>query len=246
MLIAMLALFGTLVGIMLIIWLTSRVFASQTAVPVELEEIGTTEEGSLGGSMELDSPDMEEPLEDVEPAETLAAVADAVASKLSMLDRARRGSGSGSGGGGGRRGKPRRWEVRFPEGLTTKAYGRMLDSFGIEMGVIEPGGNVAYAKNFGGPNPTIRTGPREAEKRYYLTWRRGNLRAADEELLMRAGISAKGKIILKFLPRELELHLIQLKNTKAGARKNKIYKTVFGVTSDGSKYKFYVLSQQYK
>lgn len=245
MLIAMLVLFGTLVGIMLIIFLTSRIWAAQTAVPVELEEIGTTDDGALGGSMELDSPETEEPLEDIEPAETLAAVADAVASKLSMLDRARRGSGTGSGGGAGRRGKPLRWEVRYPEGGDANSYARVLDFFNIEIGVVQPGGQVAYAKGFSGGKPATRTGASDAEKRVYL-FERGNLRAADELLLSRAGINAQGKIILKFITPELQAHLRELERTKAGSQADRIYKTIFGITSDGSEYKFYVLDQRYK
>ena len=245
MLIAMLVLFGMLAGIMVTVFLTSRLWVQNVAVPVEEQAISDSD-SPYEGSADLDIP-AEDPLDKVEPAETLAAVADAIANKLSMLDRKGKGHGTGDGRGGGGKGKPRRWEIRYPEGMTTKTYGRLLDYFQIELGVVEPGGKVSYAKNFSGGNPTKRTAASDgSEKRYYFWERSKNLRPAKEELLARAGVNAQNKIILEFITKKLENHLIQLKDTKAGTRKDKIYKTVFGVTSDGNGWKFYVLSQRYK
>ena len=245
MLIAMLVLFGSLAGIMVVVWLTSRIFVVPIAVEVKDQPIANSD-NALPGSADLDTP-AEDPLDKTEPAETLAAVADAVANKLSMLDRKSKGNGKGDGRGGGGGGKARRWEIRYPEGMTTKTYGKLLDHFKIELGVVQPGGKVAYAKNFSGGNPTARTAASDGtEGRYYFWERSKNLRPAKEALLAQAGIGAKGKIILEFISKDLEGQLIQLMNTKAGTRKDKIYKTIFGVIPDGNGYKFYVLDQRYK
>ena len=47
LLLSMVILVGTVVSVLLIIWLTNQIWARQPAVPVVLEEIGTGE-GSLG------------------------------------------------------------------------------------------------------------------------------------------------------------------------------------------------------
>ena len=196
MLLALVIVIGVLVAILLIIWLTNQIFSGQAAIPVVMEDIGTGE-GQLGEGSELAVPDEE--VQEYEPQDTLAVVADAVASKFAMLDNPRFGSGSGSGGGGGKKGKPRRWEVRFAKGNTLSNYAKQLDFFGVELGVLMPGNKVAYVRNLSATRPEKRVGPRDAEKRYYLTWRRGDLQQADRDLLARAGVSSEGKLILKFL-----------------------------------------------
>ncbi|MEA1950994.1 MAG: hypothetical protein U9N87_06385, partial [Planctomycetota bacterium] len=94
--------------------------------------------------------------------------------------------------------------------------------------------------------PKKRIGPTDQEKRYYLTWRRGNLQEADRELLNKAGIDPGRSPIFKFLPREVEAQLYGLEQSKAGNRNKKIRMTRFGLLPDGDGYKFYVLRQNYR
>jgi len=245
MLLALLILIGAVVAILLIVWLTNRIFASQAAIPVVMEEIGTGD-GAVGGSMELDTPEMDETdFEELEPQETLATVADAVASKAAMLHGGSGGKGTGS-GRAGKKGKPRRWEVRFTKGNTVKGYAQQLDFFGIELGVLLPGGKIAYASNLAKSKPDRREGPAEAENRYYLTWRQGDLVEADRTLLSRAGIEVGNRIILKFLPPKLEAHLVSLERSHAGRDAGSIFKTRFGIRPDGGGFAFYVMDQTYK
>ena len=253
MLIAVLVLVGSAVGILLVVWLSLQALGSHTAVPVQFEEIGTGE-GSLGDSEEFDTPASEETeFEEPEVEQTLAAVADAVALQAATLDDPaltdQLSSTSGRGGSGrtpGRGGRPGRavnWEIVFPEGATLESYARQLDFFGIELGVLLPGDQVAYAYHLAQEKPDSRTGPRAAEKRFYLTWRRGDLEKADRELLTRAGIASEGKTVLKFLPTQTEQALAALERTKAGAELKNVRKTRFGVRSSGSGYAFYVIDQ---
>jgi len=267
MLLALLALIGTTVLLMLILWLSSRIFASQAAVGVVLEDIGTGD-GGLSGGMELDAPPAEElgmetDLEEPALEQTLAAIADAVASQVALLEdpalteemlSGKGGStgdgrvpGLGSGPGG--TGRARHWEVQFPPGNTIDGYAQQLDYFGIELGVMVPGtdgARVIYASRFSQRAPVRREAPTDQEKRAYLTWRTGGLEQADRELLGWANISAEGKLILKFLPPELEQELLQMEHARAGDKAKRIRTTYFGIRPEGGGYKFYVIDQTYK
>jgi len=256
-LLALVVLIGAAVLGLLIVWLSSRIFTGQVAVPVVLEEIGTGG-GPLGEGTELEIPsaetlDQEEPLLE----ETLAAVADAVAARQAVLadpalseDLESRGGAKGRRGGDGlgdgTGGQRRRWEVRFAKGNTLLGYARQLDFFGIELGVLAPEGKVEYASNLSDPKPKRRTRPAKEEKRYYLTWRTGGLREADVELLRRAGIATEGCLILKFLPGELEAKLASMEKSRAGDQSGNVRATRFGVSPAGAGYKFYVMDQTYE
>jgi hypothetical protein len=256
MLIALLVLVGASVLTLLIMRLTSRIFAAQAAVPVVLEQIGDGG-GALGDSMEMEAPSLEETdLEQPELTDTLSAVTDAIAAQAAVLENPAlyaemnqkgggRGDGRMAGSGGGRPGRPRQWEFRFPEGNTVDTYARQLDFFGIELGVLMPGNKVEYAFNLSRGRPDRRTGPADQEKRYYLTWRRGGLQEADRELLDRAGIAPEGRLILKFVPPELEAQLLGLERAKAGDDVDRIAATYFGVLPEGAGFRFYVMDQRY-
>ena len=264
MLIALLILLGVIVAMLFLIWLGSQIFAGQAAVPVELVDIGTGE-GAPGEGMMLDTPDAEEVGEEIEIEEqplkeTLETIANAVAAREPQLDdpslveRARRrggsrGTGHGLGGGGGTGrglGQSRGWEIAFDKGSTLETYARQLDFFRIELGVLLPDNKVQYAANLATATPTVRVGPADQEKRYYLTWRRGELQQADKELLAKAGIAAEGKLILKFLPPDVEATLMQLEKMNAKARGDPVRSTRFGVRTEGNGFSFYVIEQTYK
>jgi hypothetical protein len=263
MLIALLILIGSATLLMLILWLTSRIFAGQPPVPVLLQDI-TEGDGSLGGGMELDAPDadqigLETDLEEPMLEETLAAVADVIASNAAILDNpaltdqietgrggstGRGGTGRGYGTGPGT-GRGRHWEVRFSR-ASLNEYAAQLDAFGIEIGVVQPGNRVEYASRLSQNRPQSRAGPADQDKRYYLTWRRGELEQFDRQLLDRAGIEHQGRLIVKFLPPQVESQLVQLERDKAGAEADDVRATYFGVRRTGGNYTFYVIDQTYR
>ncbi len=257
MLLALVILIGMVVFVLLVIWLTNQFSFSQAAVPVELVELGSGE-GPLGGGMELAEP-IDEEIELEEPAveQTLAVIADAVALKTVQLDnpalgsRAGPGTGGGPGGSGGGTGTgsgaSRHWEVRFIKGNTLETYARQLDFFEIELGVLRPGNKVLYALNLTKQKPDTRTGNADEEKRYYLTWRSGELQQADRELLARAGIQSSGHIILKFLPPELEARLAGMEKARAGRHADNIRKTRFEVNvARAGGYDFFIVDQSFR
>jgi len=264
MLLALLILLGTAVLLLLAIWLTNQIFLGQIAVPVEFMELGEGD-SQLGGGMELEGPTDEEIGEETdfeEPAvqDTLAAIADAVGAQAAMLadpaltDQMKSGKGGGSrgdgrtagSGSGSGSGVHRHWEVRFIEGNTLNTYARQLDFFGIELGVLMPENKVIYVAGVSAPQATVRSGPADQEKRYYLTWRGGDLQQADRELLARAGVESKGRIILKFLPPPLEARLAAMEKARADSMNEKARRTRFGVRAEGAGYAFYIMDQSYR
>ncbi len=247
MVLAAVLLVGAAVLILLALWLTSRLFLGQAAVPVVLEQIGSSD-SPLSDQRDLDSPELDQ-TDLVEPqmTERLAAVADAVASQSAMFGDPSPGEAASPGGGGGMRGgTERRWELTFMQGNTLETYARQLDFFKIELGVLEPGNRVAYAYNLAKAKPDTRIGPADAEKRYYLTWRGGELVEADRQLLARAGIESQGRVILKFLPPEVEAQLAQLEKVHAGGEVDRLRRTRFGIGPHGSGYRFRVIDQAFQ
>ena len=229
-----------------------------------------------GGGTDLDQPAANEVVQETnlrqpELKETLSMVASAVQDRAdllddpAMIDRANPGRGGGTGGGigtgrgagigpgtgtgaggDGSRGPPRRWELRFPRDNTLEAYAKQLDFFGIELGVLLPGNKVQYAYNLSKAQPDQRTGAADQDKRYYLTWRRGELEQADRELLARAKVDCQDRLILKFLPVEIEKLLASLAKARAGNSAAGVPTTVFGLRAEGNGYAFYVIEQTFR
>ena len=53
--------------------------------------------------------------------------------------------------------RPRNWEVNFQKGSTLDDYARQLDFFGIEIGIVQPGGKIDYAFHLAKPKPDTRS-----------------------------------------------------------------------------------------
>jgi hypothetical protein len=262
MLLALLILIGSVVMIMLIAWLTSRIFVPQAAVPVELADF-EGDDGPAGGGqtpeppnpeeiqeMEIEEPVVEEVLKDVAtvvkqiPKLDDPLIAHKETTGMGFGHGEGRGRGDGKGDGSGGRG--RRWEVHFNKGATLDVYAKQLDFFKIELAALLPDGRVAYAYNLSKRKPDVRYEQADKESRYYLTWRKGTLEDADKQLLQRAGIPLGEYIILKFLPPKLEAELQAMERAYAGVDPKNIRRTRFGVRSEGNGYAFYIIEQTYK
>ncbi|MBX3414777.1 MAG: hypothetical protein KF708_18965 [Pirellulales bacterium] len=153
------------------------------------------------------------------------------------------GWGSGSGPGGGGRSRAERWEIFYQDGGTLEEYARQLDFFKVELGVIGGTAEVQYAYNLTKPIPDKRTGPGQDEKRLYMSWRKGSLLQADQELLTRAGISHTGRIVVQFYPAETENLLARAERDFRGLEASRIRKTRFGVRPSKTGFEFFVLDQ---
>lgn len=256
MIVALLYLIGFIVVLLFLLWLTTRASTATTQIEVEyLDEL-------IGGDPSLgDGRDFEEPgVEDIQDLATptsedlLTAVTDVASTTLASADstpgEVSQGSGSGDprqAGEGGDASVPRweRWEVRFSSTSLSK-YAEQLDSFGIELAAIGGREEVDYASQLSKIKPTLRTGMGSAERRMYMSYRNGQLKEFDRQLLQRAGIGTQGRTMLQFYPRNIEAQLATLERKKAGGRPLKaIRKTVFSVKKSGPGYRFEVLEQQY-
>jgi len=265
-LIALLILIGLGVGLLLFVYFTSRIFVPQQAVPVTIQQVGGgTENGVIGESKQLDSPDpqqvaQETDLREPELQKTLETVTAAVATRKAELvdpnfvDEAQRRSGPrtkgtgsqvGRGQGDGLSGYPpaQRWEIRFSEGNTLEGYAKELAFFNIELGVLGSTNQVVYVTNLAKSKPDQRVGQRDKEDRLYMSWRAGKLRDADRELCQRAGVATEGRLIVQFYPAQVEQQLLQLEKKFAGRDASQIRRTRFGVRAAGKGFEFYVIDQ---
>ena len=269
MLIALLVLIGVAVVLLLSVWLSLKIFVPQQAIPVIMDNLGGgREDGVVGESLEIDSPDpqqiaQETDLQEPQLQETVAMVLDAAAIIQADLDDPQiseevetggKGSSQGTGtqiglggGGGPGSGFPRaqRWVIQFQEGSSPQTYGAQLQFFGIELGAIANTNQIEYAYNLGKPKPDRRTGPGTAEKRLYFSWKDGTLKEADRQLMTAAGINTAGKILVQFYPPDTENLLAYLEEKFANRKGAEIRRTRFGVRPGGKGYTFYVIDQSY-
>lgn len=255
MLIALLILGGGGVAVLLGLWLSGQVFGRPTAVPVSLVPVGdgagTSEDDPFdpnvlepGMEFETDEPSILESLESVIDviSDRADLYSDVAPGDDLLTPGARRGDGRTKGSGTGLAGQARRWEVRFEQG-TTDQYAAMLDFFGIELGVLMPGGKVRCVSRLSSDRPVVREIDSSDEKRYYLTRLKGDTENADRELLAKANVPSEGRLILKLLPPELERELAEMERRRAGDRvvKGSFYRVV----PDGTKYRFDLYYQVY-
>lgn len=263
LLIALLALVGLGVAGLVVIIYTSRVFARQEPVPVEMEQLAGRGDHSMGLERDPEPLGVEDvpALQEPQLQAALAAVSDVVADTQARLDdatfdgapQASRGSGRGDNRAAGRGAEgieekvPRanRWEIHFDAG-NLKEYARQLDAFGVELAVLDKSGVVHYALHFTKPKPDRKSKSPELEDRLYMSWRGGALQAADRQLLARAGIEVGERIMLQFYPAATENELaLREKQYARGRDVNEIRKTIFGVRRKGDGFEFFVIDQRY-
>jgi hypothetical protein len=259
---------GVTVSALVVIWFTNKVFVRHTAVPVVMENIGGgVDNGVVGESMMIDAPDLTEiareaDLPDPHIPETLAAITDAVGLRSAELDDPAltddwdEGGGGrsvgdgrvpGKGSGNGEPGVPRaqRWEITFPKGNTLEEYARQLDHFGIELAAIGVTRRIEYVSDVAQKKPKLRAGPGQDEQRLYMSWRQGDLAEADRELLEKAGVQTDGKIVVQFIPPDLENTLARLELDYRDRAATEIRKTHFALRGTRDNYEFYVTDQTY-
>lgn len=255
--VAMLYLLGCVVFLLFLLWLTTRATTATQQIEVEyLPEL-------MGGEPALgEGRDFEEPgVEDIQDLATpdaddlLAAVTEvastALASANALDGEVSQGQGAGDrrrAGEGGDVSVPRweRWEIQFTSTSLTK-YAEQLESFGVELAATGGGHEkVDYASKLTLPSPQARQATGREEKRLYMSYRNGRLKAFDEQLLQRAGIPTAGRTLLQFYPRSVEAQLAALELQRAANRPIRdVAKTVFAVRSAGAGYRFEVIDQQY-
>ncbi|MEX0794293.1 MAG: hypothetical protein WD045_14250 [Pirellulaceae bacterium] len=262
MLVSLLVLVGLGVGILFLIFLTTRSWKRNIAIPVIIEEAAGRGDHAFGTARDLEAPGLEE-LEDIlEPQmeTSFEAITDAITSNEAALN-AVDGNAEASGGGGGLGDSrppgplgegadiiPRyeRWQIQYTA-TEMQTYARQLDFFKIELGVAGAGSTeIEYAVGFGKGGSATRKGPLDGEERLYMIWKSGALKEADQDLLGSAGISTQGRIMMQFYPDETENLLAYVESEYMKANNTaltEVKQTVFGVRPQGREYEFFVINQ---
>ena len=255
--VAMLYLVGVLVLLLFLLWLTTRASAAPQTMAVELIDELIGGDPSLGDGRDFEEPGVEDIQDLATPTseQLLTAVTDVASTTSASSDNTAdvsQGTGSGDprlAGEGGEATVPRweRWEVRFTATSLSK-YAEQLESFGIELAAVGGGRDeVDYATRLANSKPETRSGKGTEEQRLYMSYRSGQLKEFDRQLLQRAGIPTQGRTLLQFYPRQVEGQLAALEMKRAGGRPLRdIRRTVFAVRRAGAGYRFEVLEQQYQ
>ncbi len=244
---------GLLLLLIIVAWLASRFGRKVQAVAKAARQLPAAEL-KLDLATPLDRAADHEymvPAADLSLQDSLAAVVAGVDAKAKLLDDAEHFVFKPGDWGDLRKAaeehaSPRNWELGFLKGITKEKYARQLDFFGIELAVVMPGNKLVYVRNFSKSKPQKHTGPADQEKRFYLTWRNGDLSRADAELLERAGVSPGDRVVLKILPANVEAKLAELEKEHAGDDSGDVSKTQFGIRAAGDGYEFYVAEQYRK
>lgn len=264
--------FGLLVtcGMVVAVFLTTRMPKPPAAIPVELVELpGGFEDGSPDETLRVDSPEPE--ARDAVPADMVAEkmeISEAVEAVVEMSEAATQqvqqqfdtgiqntgkvGSAKGTGRralgfGPGTGGIPReqRWFVKFGERSSLEEYAKQLEFFGIELGALLPDGRLAYLSKLSGGAPEARYVKSGAgETRMYMTWQGGERRGADVQLFSKAGVQVRpDTVIFHFYPKVTENKLAQLELDYRNRTVKQIRRTYYAVEPDGGGYKFSVFRQ---
>jgi hypothetical protein len=261
--ISLLILLGALVLVLISLAVTQRLATVEATVPVEyVEDARGREDHAIGLQRDLEPPGAEESMTLAEPQfePTLQAVTDAVSSLAASLasvegdvvtTRGRSGMGDDRLSGPMELDhdtipRSERWQIQYPSG-NLRQYARILDFFKIELGVVGGGRKeVEYAVNLSS-RPAKRSGAPDKEDRLYMTWRGGEMKQADAELMGQAGINVSNSVQMQFLPADTENLLAAVERTAMGQRTLKgVQKTVFGVRPQGAGYEFFVVDQRYR
>ena len=259
---------GLAVALLFLLFLMSMDWRRPPEMTMEAERIAGRGDHAAGYDRDFDPPAADEVEQLSEPAldQTMQLVNDAIAAISSMDtligtdalagDRSGRGDSrppgpEGEGVDGVQRGE--RWELKFTA-RDRKAYASQLDAFGIELAAIGGGiPTVDYANTLS-KSPKARSGTRDQEKRLFFSYVTNNaLMQYDKALLQSAGVNIKDRMMLKFVPKELEDTLAvaekvyYLEKRSKDFRVSDIAKTIFECkASKSGKFEWVVIDQRYR
>jgi len=257
--VALLAILGAAVVVLLLLWFTWAAVASIRPVEiaaVELKEPGSDDiaiDSTVDDAIVTDFQMVTPPL-----SSSLSALGkhlqsdelnfDAMSSSFAGRSGPKRGRGPGGEGDADIVPFGQRIEIRYNT-ASPEEYAKQLDFFGIELAALG-GGNpqVEYARAFSNGATQVRRDSGEKENRVYLTWRPGSqLEDMDRQLLARGGIDTAGRVVVQFLPLEIEQLLKQLEHDYAKGRPvEQVRKTVYQVKPVGRLFQFEVIDQDYR
>jgi hypothetical protein len=270
-LIALVGGLGLAVFSLTVAWISIQPVSVREPVPVEIVEVsGGVEDGSIEESLQLESPEpeteqatlAEEDANEPEIQETLDNVMDVADEATNQAEKqfefqtrnaGKKGSASGTGRralgiGSGKGGVPReqRWYVSYNDRETIEEYGKQIDFFGIELGLLTADGKLIYLSRLAQATPAVRTtNTGKGENRLYMTWQGGARRRADLQLFQRAGIEPGASVLMQFYPPQIEKLLVRLELDFKKRALPEIRRTYFSTRPIDTGYEFFVTRQTY-
>ena len=262
-LMALMIFVSSLVAVLLMLWLFSP---SDELVdrlpPVSKTAMGYADATTVKHDFDLPHDSELTDLKEPEFQESLIAVTEAVSlvsGSIAMQQSESRDDLKGSSGDNriaGDQGndelvsRAERWQLDF-QAKDLKSYAEQLDFFQLELGVI--GGSIQgvdYVSSLSKLKLRLKRGMAESEKRLYFLWTQPSpLMNFDRQLIQRSGAVVDGRTMLKFIPSQLEQHLLSLELAYAHSHGidsvNDIAKTIFNVVRDSSNQPTIVVTAQH-
>ncbi len=265
MLIASIIIFGFLVAMLFLIWLTTAFDFSKRRAPLTLEVSEPGDEKPKGVADDILEPGVEEfpELEIPQLANSLESVTDAVSLVRSALDKrsgdaAQMGKGSGF---GSREGGPglgigdnipehKRWIINY-ESENIDAYAEQLSFFNIDIGVIpvDSSNDIWRVHDVGGAPSVVKTNRAAENETLRFAHKKLRMQRWDQILARRQGVELDDTIVAQFYPedtrqliRQAELDALQAAGKKVSDVRNTTFKVV--PTDDG--YVFSVVDILYR
>lgn len=264
-LVASVAIIGFLTFLMFLIWLTLIVDWSSPSPPPPILELAGNDNRPEGIADDWQPPGVEEFPEVDTPqlADALEATTDAISTVRAQLEKVdgdamEMGAGQGLGdsrargpgsGNGNIIPESERWQIEM-SASTQAEYMKILEFFGIELGVVHELSNlIQYVNNLTASNSPVRNGQRKGEGRLFFMNRSRRLRKWDENKAESSGIDLENTIVGHFYSPELREKLLLLEQAEyhpQGKTLEEVKRTYFEVKPSGSGYEYTVKDMEFR
>ena len=263
-LISALIVFGTVVSILFMIWLTMMMKGDGQQPTSFVVDPSFGNEKPEGFADDIFEPGVEEfpEVETPQLADALEALTDAVSSVRANIeardgDAVEMGRGRGFGsreggpGSGNFRGVPehKRWKIEY-DTPNINEYARQLSYFNIDIGVISNTNNDVVRIKDAGNSPQASTSNRETEnKSLFFIHQKQRLRRWDESLARKSGVDMRDKFTVQFYPEPVRQQLRQIEGQylqQEGRQLSEVRRTMFKVVEAGDGFQFQITSVDYQ
>ena len=262
-LISVILLFGFLVSVLFMIWLTSVFEYEQKGGVVMTTTIGEEgDEKPEGFEDDIFDPGVEDFFEVETPqlANALEAVTDAVSSvKASLEKRSGDAAVMGKGGGyGSREGGPggsgkgipdyKRWNINY-QCDNINDYTKQLDFFKIDIGVVSAKTNDIWrVTNLTGGPRSSKTSRANEKKTLRFAHIKQRMKKWDQSLVKRSGAPTENVVLVQFYPEQTRQHIRQQEANylaAAGRELKDVKKTELKVERSDNGFQFTVTAVKY-
>ena len=256
--------FGFLVAVMFLIWLTSVFDFSKVAAPEIVTKMEAGNEKPEGYEDDVLPPGVEEFPEVEQPQlkDALEAVTEAVSSVQAALekrdgDAAEMGAGSGF---GSREGGPgtgnanivpehKRWQIEY-ESDDIDTYARQIDFFNLTLGAVALSSNeIILVNNVSGGATSRQSSRREMGSWLRFEHQKARMRRWDGTLAKRAGVSLDDRIMVQFYPEETRqiIRVVEAQYLQeAGRQLEEVRRTILKVEASGNGFQFVVTDMLFR